>query len=416
MRVPKPPIFDPFSNDPATQADTDLFNIPSYLDEGFPAPAGVPVRPPLGYFNWLHYMATAGMRYLFQRGIPDWDTNEPDYEAGDIVRYTDGKFWVLMGTATTGLNPAADPTNWLVWLSSPRAADEQWAQIIFAWLNANDHKGFGLDHQGLPAGPFYQITEDWLDGGLDEKTVTDVVDIGGGVFKGSGFWSGRWNWCAFGNASGMLLAANGPWQGDTTTRPRGPLIGAFARATAQLGGMVAEAVKPWLFMPNTFVSLDAEFSVNPAAGTGTSEDESFSWGFSDGSIIAGEVGDQVKTGAAIFPGAYFYRDHDGTTWRAHSRTPAGASLDTDTTVGFAENVVYRGRIEIMGSNAADDGAHAVRFYIGQTLVATHLHSLANAKLHPFIRAQSSGSTVKHGLNLGPLRFTARHIDGPTGLF
>jgi hypothetical protein len=109
MAVTKPIVSPIWANAVSSPPDID---VPSYINTGWPAPGGIPVIPPRGYDNWLNQYAMRGVRYHSSVGLPEWDAAEDQYVPGSVVRDTDGVFYVLVGTATTGVAPSADQQNW----------------------------------------------------------------------------------------------------------------------------------------------------------------------------------------------------------------------------------------------------------------------------------------------------------------
>lgn len=114
-RAAKPPVRESWAN--AASGSPDIVEA-VYVTTGFPAPGGTPVKPPRGNVNFEFHRYDEGLNYLFQRGITDWDTDETDYGAGDIVRDA-GAFWRLTGTATPGTAPSADSANWFPFAFAP---------------------------------------------------------------------------------------------------------------------------------------------------------------------------------------------------------------------------------------------------------------------------------------------------------
>lgn len=112
-----------FADSISTSPDIEA---PTYMPTGFPLTAGPgsqPVKGPRGFFNWLFNYCMAGVRYLFQRGITDWDSSEDGYVAGATVQGSDGNLWRLLGSATTGTSPQADQGNWAPLLKDKTASD-----------------------------------------------------------------------------------------------------------------------------------------------------------------------------------------------------------------------------------------------------------------------------------------------------
>ena len=111
--VAKPPVTTHVFADSAS-GSPDIAS-PPYMDTGFPLTAGPgtqPVKPPRGYINWLFNYCMSGVRYLFQRGITDWDSAEDGYAPGAVVRSGDGNLYQLTGTPTTATPPHTDQNNW----------------------------------------------------------------------------------------------------------------------------------------------------------------------------------------------------------------------------------------------------------------------------------------------------------------
>src|SRR3990172_2930373 len=104
----KPPIKTIWGSTAMTSPDMAE---PTYLSTGFPAPAGVPVKPPRGFVNWLFNYVMNGVLYLARRGISDWDALET-YVVGDKVIDTDLRTYEMIATVAAGTAPQLDPTHW----------------------------------------------------------------------------------------------------------------------------------------------------------------------------------------------------------------------------------------------------------------------------------------------------------------
>ena len=163
MALARPPVTDVWANTVAP-GPSDLFDIPTYIDSGFPAPGGVPVVPPLGFFNWLLWFMMLGIRYLLSRAFTPWDSTETQYVAGSMVQDSDGRFYVCRGGATTGSHPSSD-INWLSLNMLDRVPDGtsggDFTSKISRWLTPRARAVFCLDRWGLPQGNYYQYREMW---------------------------------------------------------------------------------------------------------------------------------------------------------------------------------------------------------------------------------------------------------------
>ena len=82
------------------------------IQTGWPLSSTPPARQ---RFNWaLNYIAQA-VRYLMQRGIPEWDTAE-DYPQHARVQYGGEIYRAVI--ANTGVTPGTDPAKWLAGASA----------------------------------------------------------------------------------------------------------------------------------------------------------------------------------------------------------------------------------------------------------------------------------------------------------
>jgi hypothetical protein len=63
-------------------------------------------------FNALGYTSTLLTAYLYQKGIPEWDTNQ-EYHTGSKAVGSDGMVYTSLTDSNTGNDPVSDLTNWL---------------------------------------------------------------------------------------------------------------------------------------------------------------------------------------------------------------------------------------------------------------------------------------------------------------
>lgn len=105
-------IYDKPEVKPAWAEGGDRNDIPTNaeIQEGWPLSNTPPTRQ---RFNWLLNWLSTGLRYLTQRGIPEWD-GEEDYPAGARVQHTDGVSWRAL-RANTNVEPGTSPSDWVAW-------------------------------------------------------------------------------------------------------------------------------------------------------------------------------------------------------------------------------------------------------------------------------------------------------------
>jgi hypothetical protein len=395
-RATKPGIFNAFANSVSGSLG-DFFNIPSYLDSGFPAPSGTPVRPPLGYFNWLFFQAMNFLKYAMQRGISDWDSGEDGYGTGDIVR-SGGAFWVVTGTPTTGLAPASDPNNWQRWLDSPVATASAWAEQVWGWYNARRHRGHVINHQGILDGRILTTEEDWI----------DIAALSIGPAAANGNWFGRWKYGIFGDGGRVYASPPGT---NLALSPWGPRAG----VTIQDGvfpfgdsAAVIEMCRGFMLGGSSYVAMETAFAVNPA-GVGTLEDtDTYALGFGDGTLVSSASVGKDDVGTAAPVGAYLVKKSGASVWSAMTHTPGGGGGST-TSLALVGNDPHRYRVEIIRAAASDDNVDRVIHYIDGAVVANHAVAMDGAMLTPYIRTagQFQGPHVHSVLNVGRVRLTAR---------
>ncbi len=190
--VTKPPVTtDVFADSASGSPDIAP---PTYMSTGFPLTAGPgsqPVKPPRGFINWLFNYCMAGVRYLFQRGITDWDSAEDGYVTGAAVQDT-GNIWRLVGSATTGTAPHLDQGNW-----APLQRDK----------TVNDVAGGASTSFDGSANP-----TTWNDMLTADGAPISGLDVLPTYAAGSGFNS------AVGAGSGFLYTSVGIGAGESTYR------------------------------------------------------------------------------------------------------------------------------------------------------------------------------------------------------
>jgi hypothetical protein len=366
-----------------------------YVATGFPAPAGVPVVPTRGEFNYeLNRYDTGGV-YLFQHGVPDWDTNETSYAAWDIQRDpVDGKFYQLIGTATPGTAPRLDPTNWYLCLRVPRPMTGETAiHEIAAWYNAKGFRITGKDHYGFDVGRILDFREDWMDGTAVNKTAT-----------GTGSWFGRWNY-GIDNSAGTagLIALTGAYPSNLNTRPWGPLVTVNAFGQSVNAVSIIESARAITKMPGASLVLDCAFSINGASGPQTHT--YFAVGLGDGTMAANRTMGNVA--GALDHGAWIQGNLTASAnWFAASLPSGGVATGNDTGIAIAKDVTLRYRCIIVGTSDSDDSTARVIHMVNGAIVANQTTSLLNQMLSPFVRCYADQGEVC-AISVGPMRIQTR---------
>jgi hypothetical protein len=107
---PQPVVVDPWGL--LAQDSGDMVQ-PSQaqIDAGWPESSTPPARQ---YFNWLFYFCTLGVRYLSQRGLPDWNSGEL-YQLNARVIGDDGNTYVSIQNSNSGNTPSTSGSWWTRW-------------------------------------------------------------------------------------------------------------------------------------------------------------------------------------------------------------------------------------------------------------------------------------------------------------
>lgn len=72
-------------------------------------------KPPMEWFNWLHRRFDRALRYLVQRGIPEWSATE-DYPIHARVQHNGATYRALV--PSVGVEPGTSVVTWRPWASS----------------------------------------------------------------------------------------------------------------------------------------------------------------------------------------------------------------------------------------------------------------------------------------------------------
>jgi len=372
----RPVVANAFAN---TASGSPDIAPPSYLDSGFPAPGGVPVKPPRGYVNWLFNWAMNAGRYLVSRGIADWDATETAYATGALAMDSNGKIYKLTGTATLATPPHSDLGNWQLWLASPIAAIAQYASEIWAWRNENQQRVFGISPDGLPAGGYDDWFENWMAG--------DVAAIN----TGTGNFSGPWNYRVITTGSSPLpsayVQAAGPYQTDLATNPLGPLLALYAFGSSPNSDLaVIESRKPYVKATDMVVVMDVRICLARNGGSGVKETNTgFAVGFGDGTIASGA---NTASDVPSVYGTWLKVASGDTAWQVITKN-GGTSVGTSTGISISADIPLRYRAVIIGNTVTNDLTPRVLHFVNGTLVANDAVNLTGKVLSPFFRATAN---------------------------
>jgi len=377
MPASKPVLVNAWGN--ANTSSPDMV-APTYFDSGFPAPGGTPVKPPRGYINWLFNYLTNAVRYFMQRGISNWDAGEDGYTIGSVVRSpTDGLFYQLLGTATTGTDPAADPTNWVNLLRR--------------------------DANGLPVGKYDEWYETWA--GFGKYTNS------GGA--GTTNYTERWQYKITGGdtAASIVPVAFG----IPTTALGGNIDPGNPPGFAHHGGLMLECgsgindlVQVCDAYPMDVLDDNVVLSIETTVTIPFFTKSYWVFGFSDKQDVN-----------SINDGAFFIAQHGTANWNIRSGAAGvftGTSLDTGIAVSTGP-LAQPVRLRIVARGASMGlGARQVQFYIDDVWVGAFNANLpfadASGGTGPrgSVRTIIGGQNTVGGLNdtayFGPIRYAHRY--------
>lgn len=290
--------------------------------------------------------------------------------------------------------------NQITWLKKPFAKALAWVGHILAFRNARQHTGHVFNHQGILDGRILTVEEDWIDIGGTTK----------GIAPANGSWFGRWNFGIFGQGGNVFASqpalnlAIAPWGPRAAVTIIGGLT-PFAQSAA-----LVEMCRGFMLGGSSYICLETSVSVNPN-GLGTLDTaDTYSIGFSAGTLVAGADVGACNTGAMVSnAGAYLVKLTGASNWTVLTRA-AGGGGSSATTIAVAADTPVRYRVEIMRAATSDDGTNArVIHYVNGVEVANHLFDMVGVMLTPFFRTsgQYSGPNVHSVFNVGRIRLTAR---------
>jgi hypothetical protein len=394
MALTKPSVMNIWAN-AISGSLSALFSVPTIIDSGWPAPSGTPVKPLIGDFNWLFNYVINGVRYLCARGMSDWDAAETQYVTGAQVREPlDGSYWVLIGTATTGLAPHSDTTNWQRWFDSPFARGLSWTREIISWKNARGQRRFGVDHFGYPNGQIIQWDENWDQNNLSSGSwiaadVTYPITADETFSYGIGKWA--WRASCTGASEGRIRT-----MAPTNQRWHRVLRISFP---APSGGIIEcgllDVAATSVFSDDMAITLDWNAEIN---GSGTTGGDT---------IVMGFRCDNQRINA-INDGMFFIKGTSDTNWQCRCIT-AGVPQSFDSGVSAGTTAYHRFRIAALGSSVNDNASREVRFFIDDTNVGVitsriPVSSGTDLRLEPVFGGFSGAASDVISLDIGPVRY------------
>ncbi len=396
MAIMRPVVADPFAN--AASGSPDIA-VPTYMGTGFPAPAGVPVKPPRGFINWLFNWCMQAGRYLLSRGVSDWDSTETQYTPGSVAFNNDFYWWMLMngGAATTGTRPDADTANWsrLNWRDRANLGDYNKEAAV--WRNYRGRRRSGVDYWGFLNGNVISWDEIWDDPAFVSVTATGQTNGAHWYFDTTG-----------GGGGGGNLAEYAPQYtaGSNNGFP-------FLSLSSYTGGGRNEVQRHMgtaVFTDDIEAGMFWPFLLTVGATTNCT----FIMGFNAGNTHVDNIAN----------GAYVYKSPSDTNWQFVSVSGGVASSPVDTGIVASSGTVHRAGLVLSGANHADAGgvAKAVLIIDGSIVgtITTHLPYTtggagAGLQLSPIFGIVTTATASARELLIGPVRYRQNMFAGDVGV-
>jgi len=398
MAITIPPVVNEFANTVAG-SPSDLWDVPTYFDSGFPAPAGVPVRPPLGFFNWLFWFCVKAARYLLSRGIVEWNTDETQYTPGSVVFNGDFYHWMLVngGAATPGTSPDADTTNWSRLNTRDRANLADYGKEAGVWRNYRGQRRQGFDYWGFLNGNVVSWDEQW-----DDPALLSVVS--------PGFTNGaRWTADLIAGTGSAVVEHEPQYTASSNNAYR--LLGITSPTTGgraqiqKLGG-----TETAVFTDDITVGMFWPFLLTVGASTNCT----FVMGFNAGNTNVDNLVNAV----------YVYKSPSDVNWQFISVSGGVASAPVDTGIIAGSGTLHRAGLVLSGANQVDAGgiAKAVLIVDGSIVgsITTHLPYTtggagAGLPLSPIFGAVTTATASQRELLIGPVRYRQNMFPGDVGV-
>ncbi len=398
-RATKPPKRNSWANAAAGSPDIEESAL---VDTGW-TPAGV--IPSRGEFNFEQHRYDEAGNYLMQRGVSDWAADETDYDTFDLVRASDGKVYMLIGTATPATAPQSDLTNWHLVLRDKRPmAGETVAdpsEVFYNGSSVENRPVSGRDAFGFLAGRTRLYEENWNDAAR--------VVAGGLNANGNGAFLGPWRYRLTGG-SGSFENIHIFAPGSPATLPYGSYAGLNVGGVPT-GGACAllEYALPISYFNQTPVSFECMFTLNGA--TPPQNTSSFAIGLGDGTLFNAASVVPINGGGAEPRGAFFVKEAGGSVFGVWTRAPGSPSGSGVSPGTIARDTHYYYKCVAVGENDSPDGDPHVYHFLNGALILTSDVSMANWTPTPFLRVTADGGPETCFLNVGRVRCQVKFGEG-----
>jgi hypothetical protein len=260
--------------------------------------------------------------------------------------------------------------NEVTWLKTPRGVVGNWNQPLRKYENARQQNRFLIDHMGYPAGDLIAYDEYFDRYPAASAFPTSFDALGWRAVVGTG---------------------------NVTLRPP--------------GGVPANPLFPKVELAPSTALNDTSLIWRIGSARANTNDLGLSlrWkaclsevGANRTTVVMGltDAAASAGTDPPIY-GAYFRKTSADTNWQCYFKTQSGTLSSVDSGFLMGVGVFQDFRIEIMGTNVADDSVSAIRYYINDLLAATLLvdvSTLAGTSINPLSPYFAAQTTTAAGAN------------------
>jgi hypothetical protein len=385
MAAEQPPIVSVWA-DAATGSPDIVQPSPGFIEAGWPLTA---IPPSRGFFNWVLWYCSNGVRWLSRRGINDWHAGET-YAIGDLVRSA-GKIYGAYVIPTVGVAPQSNLAHWAIWMGSLSATIAAYAEAITTWKNGLQQPRFMIDHLGFPAGRIVGWTEDWR--GNDSLP-------GAGFANNANFTATVQRWYVDQLSTGGGVTVNPSADVPTPRLARCARIALGLEPTDFGSFLMVNTDAPCIFSGFNAVTIEGDVWLGSPAQPLVTEMRA-AFGF----------GDMLNAGATGVLGGVIFKGNGNANWQCRTGNTTAVTT-VDSGVPAVAGVWHRLRVEWHGEFVSDNGVAAMRFYIGETLVATITTNLPTGVANPpvipsFSVRRDTGASFRHAF-IGPIQFRSNY--------